>query len=184
MSPVDPIIKDWLEAGALLATLLGIPIAIVVFWFERRRERLTREEDVYLRPNLQYIEYLKLCLEYPELDIYDLVTPTEPTPLNKKREWIAFTILASVMEQAFLLYRNHPKQDNKQWKGWCDYMRWWMARPNFREAWHKNLSDQFDTDFIEFVNTLPPYDLAPDDFSIDWMTQGSRGVSAQQVPTD
>jgi hypothetical protein len=172
MVPIDPNVRDWLEAASYVATVLGIPIAIMVFWFETRRDRKLREEQIYLSPNQLYIEYLKLCLEYPQLDIYDLATPAEQTPENTKRERIAFNILISILEQAYLLYRNHPRRDNKQWQGWVDYTRWWMARPNFKRAWEE-LSIHFDSDFIAFVNRLPPYELAPSDFSHDWVARGS-----------
>jgi hypothetical protein len=172
MSPIDPAFKEWLEALASVATFLGIPIAILVFWSERRRERFDRQAQIYLSPNQQYIEYLKLCFEHPELDIYDLVSPGATTALDVKREWIAFNILISVMEQAFLLYRGHPDSDNKQWSGWCDYMRWWLSRPNFRHAWDVELSSQFDSDFVTYMNSLPPYIPEPHELSDAWMHGG------------
>jgi hypothetical protein len=168
MPAIDSSTKDWLEAASYLATILGIPLAILLFWNEKRRERSAREEQVYLSPNRQYVEYLTLCFENPDLDIFDLVTPTKRSPENTKREWVAFTILISTMEQAYLLYRQHPNQKNQQWRGWRDYMRWWMARPNFRVAW-EGLTDQFDRDFVSFVESLPAWDVQPGDFSFEWM---------------
>ena len=169
MVPIDPALKSWLEALASIATFLGIPLAILLFWFERRRERLERQQLIYLAPNQQYIEYLKLCFEYPELDIYDLVSPGATTPRDVKREWVAFNILISIMEQAYLLYGSHPDPRNKQWAGWRDYMRWWLARGNFRQAWEIELSSQFDTDFVKFMNKLPPYEPSPSELSDRWM---------------
>ena len=178
MVPIDPAIQSWLDALAAIATFLGIPVAILVFWFERRRQNIERQQLVYLAPNQQYIEYLKLCFEHPDLDIYDLVSPGARTPRDVKREWIAFNILISIMEQAFLLYRNHPDAENKQWAGWQDYMRWWRARRNFRQAWEVGLSSQFDADFVAFMNGLPPYDATPNDLSEDWMLKGTVATTS------
>ncbi|MEP7009365.1 MAG: hypothetical protein ABJC13_03500 [Acidobacteriota bacterium] len=182
MPQIDSALKDWLDALASAATFLGIPIAILVFWFEQRRERFERQAQIYLSPNNQYIEYLKLCFEHPELDIYDLVSPGASTPRDVKREWIAFNILVSVMEQAFLLYRGHPDPANKQWTGWCDYMRWWLSRSNFRRAWDLELSSQFDSDFIQFMNSLPPYNASPTERSDAWMHEGlATGQATSEV---
>jgi hypothetical protein len=184
MPQIDPALKEWLDALASVATFLGIPLAILIFWFERRRERHERQAQIYLSPNQQYIEYLKLCFEHPELDIYDLVSPGATAPRDVKREWIAFNILISVMEQAFLLYRGHPDPLNKQWAGWCDYMRWWLCRPNFRRAWEIELSSQFDSDFVAFMNSLPPYEPSPRERSDSWMHEGQsdRRADSRAAP--
>jgi hypothetical protein len=191
MPAVDPVVKDWFELGSYIATLLGIPIAILLLWNERRKDRIARQEQVYLSPNAQYIDYLKLCFDNPDLDIYDLVTPTKRTPENTKKEWIAFNILISIMEQAYLLYRNHPDPSNKQWQGWRDYIRWWLTRPNFGAAWSAGISDQFDADFVAFVNSLPPYDADAKQLSYkwmnashSWMTDGAQNDSAIAASDD
>jgi len=183
LAPIDPALQSWLEALASVATFLGIPIAILAFWFERRRQNIERQQQVYLAPNQQYIEYLRLCFDNPELDIYDLVSEGAASPRDVKREWIAFNILTSIMEQAFLLYRSHPDPSNKQWAGWVDYMRWWLARPNFREAWHVGLASQFDEDFVNFMNALPPYDVLPSELTDEWALRGaSAKAGAQRSP--
>jgi len=46
---MDPILKDWLQAGAWLATAIGVIITIVKFWSEVKAGRLQREQDLRWR---------------------------------------------------------------------------------------------------------------------------------------
>ena len=39
----------WLEALSYLVTIIGLPLAIAVFVLDRRRDRQTDEEEIYLR---------------------------------------------------------------------------------------------------------------------------------------
>ena len=166
---------SWLEAASYAATALGIPVAIFVFAAEMRRDRSARERDIYLEPNRNYIDYLKLCFDNPDLDIYDLPSDSSDDPISRKKEWIAFNMLVSIMEQAYLMYRQHPDPLNSQWAGWREYMMWWLSRPNFDRAWRGGLSSQFDADFVEFMNGLPPYRTSQnDEYSHDWMTRALR----------
>ncbi|HET9227901.1 MAG TPA: hypothetical protein VFR31_14600 [Thermoanaerobaculia bacterium] len=160
------------EFLSYLATIVGIPLALALFYFDRRSERWERRQRIYELPNALYNDYLRLCLEHPDLDIFDVPAPTVYSPENKKKEWIAFTILVSMMESAYLLYRDHPDQSrNSQWPGWVEYIQWWLSRPNFAEAWSM-LSLQFDSDFVRFMNSLPPIQYPKEDYSYDlWTTQ-------------
>ena len=70
------------EILANIATLLGVPIAIWLFANEKRRERLDREYGTYdaldekticscISSRSKWIDYIQLCLEYPDIDLYD-----------------------------------------------------------------------------------------------------------------
>ncbi|HWM91229.1 MAG TPA: hypothetical protein VN493_10710 [Thermoanaerobaculia bacterium] len=156
-------------------TIVGLPLAIVLFYLDRRREHWERRQKIYEAPNALYREYLRLCIEHPESDIFDVPAPTVYSPENKKKEWTAFTLLISMMESAFLLYRDHPdRSNNSQWPGWIEYIQWWMSRPNFAESW-KMLSLQFDRDFVLFIESLPPIAYPRGDYSHDlWSSQPSQ----------
>jgi hypothetical protein len=66
-----PEIKDTLEVLAYLATIIGIPIAIAVFWHEKRKDRIQRERETFAEANGRYIEYLSMCLDHPELNCFE-----------------------------------------------------------------------------------------------------------------
>jgi hypothetical protein len=40
---------QWLEALSYLVTIVGLPLAIVVFILARRRDRQNDEEEIFLR---------------------------------------------------------------------------------------------------------------------------------------
>lgn len=148
--------KDILEAASYATTIIGIPIAILVFLYGKRKDRSAQEVDTYLHANEKYIQYLILCLEHPDLDCFDL-SVLEPqvkaTDLDIKRLTL-LTILISMLETGYLLYRRHKTTIRRsQWQGWHDYMVMWASRPDFRRAWPA-LGPQFDSDFYVFMDQL------------------------------
>lgn len=154
---ISPELKDWLEALSYLATLIGIPIAILVFLYEKRKDRLLAEAETYLHANDKYIQYLTLCLEHPQLDAFDL-SIDEPNVARtgiEIQKLTLFTILISTLETGFLLYQRHKQSPVRlaQWKGWQDYMVMWASREDFRRAWPA-LGPQFDADFYRFMSQL------------------------------
>ena len=63
--------KDVLDAASYVATIIGIPVATLIFLNEKRKERSAREVETYVYSNEKYIEFLKLCLEHSDLDCFD-----------------------------------------------------------------------------------------------------------------
>ena len=148
--------KDVLEAASYVATIIGIPVATLIFLNEKRKERSAREVETYVYSNEKYIEFLKLCLEHSDLDCFDC-SSRDPdvvaTGLDVKKLAL-LTILISTLETGFLLYRRHNTAiKTAQWKGWHEYMTMWAHRPDFRAAWPV-LGPQFDADFTAFMQEL------------------------------
>ena len=112
--------KDLLEALSYLATIVGIPIAILAFLYEKRKDRLQREIETYTEANQRYIEYLTLCLEHPEFECAEFL----PDDKNAAAAGLSvgkltmFTILISLLEGGYVLYRSHRGAiRKKQWQG-------------------------------------------------------------------
>lgn len=153
-------IKLIFEILANIATLLGVPIAIWLFANEKRRERLDREYGTYDALDEKYIDYLKLCLEHPNLDVYDYTKSEIDQFLYKKNqkieknELILFTILISIFERSFLMYKDQSTALKKeQWAGWDEYIKDYASRDNFRLAW-KILGTQFDANFLHYMDQV------------------------------
>ncbi len=148
--------KDLLEAAFYASTIIGIPVSILVFLGQKRNERSARELETYLNANAKYMEYLTLCLQYPDLDCFD-VSISEPEVKAsglEMRKLILFTILISLLETGYLLYRRHKASVRRtQWQGWHEYMAMWASRTDFRRAWPV-LGLQFDSDFVREMNQL------------------------------
>ena len=69
---IDTEILNFLQAGAHIVTILGIPGAIIVFFRERKKERQQREVELQQRQQQaldqlddKYDDFMRLCLEYP-----------------------------------------------------------------------------------------------------------------------
>jgi hypothetical protein len=55
----------WLEALSYLVTIVGLPLAIVVFVLDRRRDRQTDEEEIYPRLSGEYADFMRLVSTTP-----------------------------------------------------------------------------------------------------------------------
>jgi hypothetical protein len=94
-----------------------------------------------------------LCFQYPHLNIFDVADQT-PSTLDSqqiKQELIAFTILFSILERAYLMYHDQSTEmKRKQWSGWEEYISDYCMRENFRSAWGVN-GKNFDLDYQSYM---------------------------------
>lgn len=153
---ISPEIKDLLEALSYLATLLGIPAAIIVFLVEKHRDRRLYELETHQYSNDLYIDYLGRCLDDPDSDAFEFRRDDKAVLESgvPYKRLIMFNIVISMMETAFLRYRYvHSAAQRTQWTGWRDYMAEWAERDDFRAAW-PILGPQFDTDFVTQMNEI------------------------------
>jgi len=70
-------INSYLEIATHIAAIFGIPAAIFMYLREQKLQRAEREYGTYDALDDKYIELQQLCLQYPELDVFD--TPKEST---------------------------------------------------------------------------------------------------------
>jgi hypothetical protein len=137
-----------------LITIIGVPPAIYVFFRNIIKERKAREYATYNALDDKYIDFLKLCLDNPRLNIYNVPVNinTNLSDDEKKQQLIIFEILISIFERAFLMYKNtSEKIRNEQWKGWDDYIKDWIESTYFQEAWEV-LGTQWEEEFTKYMN--------------------------------
>jgi hypothetical protein len=60
-------LREWFELLSYAAAILGIPIAIWVYYTDKVRERKIKEKEVLFTSYTLYVDYLKICLDNPEL---------------------------------------------------------------------------------------------------------------------
>lgn len=147
---------QYLEVATFVITIMGLPAAIFIYLKEQSLQREEREYGTYDSLDDKYIEIQQLCLEYPELDIFD--TPYEkPEKLNeqqKKQEEAILLIRISLFERAFLMYqRAHSKVKQDQWEGWDVEIREWLERDNFKKVWAEH-GPYFDGRFYKYVESF------------------------------
>lgn len=152
-------IFEILELVSGVVTIIGIPIAVTLFFLEKRRERLDREYNTYREVNRDYMDYLLLCLEHPDLDVFDVPLERENSATKEqiRKEQIIYEILLTMLERAFLLYEDKSKKiREEQWTGWHDYIIEWCHRENFVKSWHELGINQYDADFVAYIKALVP----------------------------
>ena len=65
-------LKDILQVVSLAVAIVGFPVALSRYSEEKKKDRALREKEAFAVSNQRYVEYLRLCLQYPELDGFDL----------------------------------------------------------------------------------------------------------------
>ena len=75
---------EYIEAASYLVTVIGLPLAIVVFVYEQRRERQNEQEEIYQRLSDEYTAFLKLVLAHPDLQLLRKEAPD--APLNEAQK--------------------------------------------------------------------------------------------------
>jgi len=140
---------EWAEALSYVVTIFGLPLAILVFVIEQRRERQNEEEEIYQRLSDEYTEFLKLVLDNPDLHLLRKQDPQDSlTDEQSERKFAIFSILVSIFERAYLLVYEEKmnKHTKRMWQSWEDYMREWCRRKDFRDALPELLEGE-DEDF-------------------------------------
>ena len=142
-----------LEFVYYLSVVLGVPVGLYQYIQAKRREREDREQRIFDAVSASYLEFQQLCLQYPYLDVFDIpdAAPTELTPIQQKEELVAFSVLFSIFERAYLLYVDHPTRITEgQWKGWHAHICGYFRRANFRRAWSLGASS-YDPRFHDYM---------------------------------
>ena len=147
---------QWAEALSYVVTIFGLPLAILVFMYEQRRQRQNEEEEIYQRLSDEYTAFLKLVLANPDLQLLRKHATHEPlTDEQSERKLAIFNILVSLFERAYLLVYEEKmdKQTKRLWQSWEDYMREWCRRKDFRDALPELLGGE-DEDFQEHIRKI------------------------------
>ena len=140
--------------AAHISTVLGIPLAILLFLNEKRKERHDREYGTYHALDDKYIMFLRLCLQHPELDLYSvpLGAPSSLSPTQKIQQYTMFEILISLMERSYLMYKDQSSElKRSQWHGWDSYIQGWCSDQRFRDLWTLVSIEEYDESFIEYL---------------------------------
>jgi hypothetical protein len=157
-----PGLAEMLELASYVVVVLGVPTGIVQYVQAKRREREDRERHIFDAVSASYIEFQHLCLERPYLDVFDIPDerPEQLTPRQEKEEVIAFAVLFSIFERAYLLYSEHPTPiTSGQWREWDTHIRGYFRRGNFRRAWRQG-SSSYDPRFVAYMEGAERQEVA------------------------
>ena len=143
------------EMLSYMVTVIGLPLAILVFLYEQRKERENEEEEVYQLLSDNYQDFLKVALAHPDLRLFSAEETPALSDEQKERMVIIFSMLVSLFERAYLLLyddRMSAKQ-TRRWRSWEDYMREWCRRADFRVLLPTLLVGE-DPEFVSYLQAL------------------------------
>jgi hypothetical protein len=147
-------IETW-ELLSYVVTVLGLPVAIAVFLFEKRKERMAEEEEVYEALAASYQDFLRLALENPDLRLMSKARTDDLTEVQRERMQAIFGLLIALFERAYLLLyeSNLTGKEARRWRSWEDFMQEWCGRDDFRIAMPELLQGE-DPAFAAYLRKL------------------------------
>jgi hypothetical protein len=147
-------LETW-ELLSYMVTVIGLPLAIIVFVYEKRKERNNEDEEVYQLLSDNYQDFLKIALTNPDLKLFSSVETPKLTDEQKERMLIIFSMLVSLFERAYLLMYDEKMSPEqlRRWNSWEDYMREWCIRADFRASLPALLRGE-DPAFVNYVHGL------------------------------
>ena len=136
---------------------LGVVIAVFVFIYSIRENRQDREVALYDGNLDAYIDYLSICRENPELDIFEIPLQETPTltPKQERLERMAFSQLFCLFERTYMLQVKTKKALSPvnyiESSEWQNFIQRFATRQNFRDAWN-SARLYFDSEFVKFMD--------------------------------
>jgi hypothetical protein len=132
--------ETW-ELLSYIVTVFGLPMALLVFIYEQRKDRQNDDEEVFQRLSDEYSDFLKLVLEHADLHLFR--QNTEVPPLSEDQ-----------LERKYLVYEEHMNRKTRRlWLTWDDYMREWCRREDFRAMMIPHLDGE-DPEFKAYILRL------------------------------
>jgi hypothetical protein len=146
---------EWLEALSYLVTIVGLPFAIGVYVFDRRRERQNDEEELFLRLSDEYADFMRLVIDNADLHLLSPAAKDELSEEQRERKHALFAILVSLFERAYVLVyeEDMSRQQQRLWQSWADYMSEWCQREDFRAALPALLQGE-DPGFVATIQAM------------------------------
>jgi hypothetical protein len=143
------------ELLSYVVTTVGLPLAIIVFVYEQKKERDNEDEEVYQLLSDNYQDFLKIALAHPDLHLFSPEETTELTDEQRESRLIIFNMLISLFERAYLLLYSQKmsSQQRRRWLSWEDYMREWCRREDFRALLPVLLEGE-DLEFCTYIQAL------------------------------
>ena len=150
------------ELASYVVTALGLPMAILFFVFEQRKERDNEEEAQYQQLSDAYNDFLKVVLAHSDLQLRSREPLENPTAQQRERMLVIFDMLISLFERAYLVaYRPvMGETEARRWNSWDDYMREWCRRQDFHDVLPSLLSGE-DPEFQQYIRRVAEEERGP-----------------------
>jgi hypothetical protein len=155
---------EWLEAASYIVTIVGLPLAIGVYFYDRRRDQQTDEEEIFLRLSDEYANFMRLVIDNADLHLLSPAVKGEISEDQRERKQALFAILVSLFERAYVLVYEDDmsRQQQRLWQSWADYMTEWCQREDFRAALPALLQGE-DPGFVSTIQRIAGAVASPTD---------------------
>lgn len=155
----DILSLEWWEGASYVVTVIGLPLAIIVFLYEQRKERRGEDEELFQYLSEEYSSFLKLVLQHADLRLMHGSPQHVMTPEQLERKQILYDILISLFERAYMLVYDEDmdRQTARLWASWDDYIREWCRRDDFRLLLPEMLRGE-DEDFAAHMLAIAEYE--------------------------
>lgn len=155
----SPILTAWIELASTIATLVGIPVGIGVFLWERKKERRQKKLEAFFQSNDRYMAFLDKIFENPELNCGEFRTTDDDLKNSgfSVKQLTLFTQLILILEQAWYAYHAVEliKVDD-YWNAWQQTFKFWAKREDFQRAWElidPNVESGFGSHMENLINS-------------------------------
>lgn len=147
-------IENW-ELASYAVTVIGLPVAILIFALEQRKQRVNEETEIQQMLANSYTDFLKLVLANPDLRLLGSRRAPDLSPEQAERIRAIYSILVSLFERAFVLTwaPRMSERDRHYFGSWEDLMREWCAREDFRALLPQLLIGE-DAEFARHITRL------------------------------
>ena len=125
-------VQTW-EVASYVVTVIGLPLAIAVYFIDQRKERANEEAEIYQLLNNAYNAFLRVVIDNPDLRLRSNASTPDLTPEQQERMLLIFDMLISLLERAYLTAWQPEMNESqkRRWNSWEDFMREWLRRDNF-----------------------------------------------------
>lgn len=149
---------EWFELLSYIATIVGIPLVLITFIYQERKERQNEQEEIYDKLMDHYTEIQDKLFIYPEIDMH---TQPSADPETARRQYILYEMLTALFERSFILLASETSPAyRRMWNSWVDYILQWLEKPNFVAALPQLMKGE-DPDFVAYIAKLSGLDLKP-----------------------
>ena len=146
---------EFWEVASYVVTVVGLPLAIVIFIFEQRRERRNEEDEVYQLLSNAYNDFLRVVIDNPDLRLRSQTATPDLTAEQQERMLLILDMLISLLERAYLTAYDDDMNaaQRRRWNSWEDFMREWVRRDDFYYRLPQLLKGE-DAEFAAYVQRL------------------------------
>jgi hypothetical protein len=147
-------LQNW-EIASYVVTVIGLPLAIALFFYEQRKERANEEDEVYQLLSDAYNDFLKIVIDNPDLRLRSNLATPDLSSEQQERMLLIFDMLISLLERAYLTaYGDDMTASQKRrWNSWEDFMRQWVRRDDFYYRLPQLLKGE-DPEFAAYLQAL------------------------------